>query len=105
MAAIEDHELATSSGQPSLPTYKTIAEVLERRTGSGIKLVGWTFARATLIVFPMLAVKVEPKKAIAGSLLASGAISMLALLRVFNAEYETQKAFLDRRKWARRKRR
>lgn len=104
MAVIEDHELEQSSGKASLPTYHTIADVLEKRTGSGIKLVGWTFARAALIGVPMLIVKVEPKKALAGSLLASGFISLFAMLRIFNTHYELEKAYFDSRRWARRRR-
>ena len=101
--AIEEHEIAASSGQPALPTYHTIADVLEKKTGSGIRLVGWTVARAALIGVPMLIVKVEPKKAIAGSLLASGFISLFALLRIFNAEYTLERRYFASRRWAKRK--
>jgi hypothetical protein len=103
--AIEDHELEASTGKPSLPTYATIADVLEKRTGSGLKLVGWTAARAVLIGVPMLIVKVEPKKAIAGSLLASGFISLFALLRIYATGYELERDYLRNRKWLRPKRR
>lgn len=103
MAVIEDHELEKATGKASLPTYATIADVLEKRTGSGIKLVGWTAARAVLIGVPMLLVKVEPKKALAGSLLASGMISLLALFRIWNTNYEIEKEYFASRRWARRK--
>lgn len=105
MAVIEPHELEQSSGKASLPTYHTIADVLEKRTGAGIKLVGWTAARAVLIGVPMLLVKVEPKKAIAGSLLASGFISLFALVRIWNTGYELEKEYFSTRRWARKKNR
>lgn len=103
MAAITDDELEKASGTPALPTYRTIADVLEKRTGSGLKLLGWTAARSALIAPFMMIVKVPPKQAIAGSLLASGAISLFALIRIFNAEYELERQYLAQRRWAKRK--
>lgn len=91
------------NGEPNLPTYRTIADVLEKKNGSGIRLVGWTLARSILIGVPMLLVKVEPKKALAGSLLGSAFISLFALIRLFNAEYEINRAYFSSRQWARRK--
>ena len=71
--------------QPAqLPTYRTVAGVLEREKGSGWALVGWTIARTALIAPPFLAVGVTPKKAIAGAALASGLISIFTILRIFN---------------------
>jgi hypothetical protein len=92
--AIDDDEIKKSSGKPSLPTYHTIADVLEKRTGSGIKLLGWTAARSVLIAPFMMVVKVPAKQAIGGSLLASCAISLFALIRIYNAEYELERKFL-----------
>ncbi len=76
-------------GEAKLPTYKTAAEVLERKNGSGWRLVGWTIARTLLIAPPMIAVGVKPSKAIWGALLASGMISALTLCRVNNAGRDT----------------
>lgn len=86
--------------EPQLPTYRTIASVLEKRTGSGWKLVGWTFARAVLIAPPMRVVGVPWKQAIGGSLLASVGISLFAMLRIYNAEYEVSREYFDARRWA-----
>ena len=83
----------------SLPTYRTIADVLEKKNGSGIRLVGWTIARTGMILPFFLLVGVEPKKAIAGSALASTAISVLTLVRVYNAAYD-QAAADGVRSWA-----
>ena len=67
---------------PTLPTYRTIADVLEKKNGSGVRLVGWTLARTLLIAVPMLAVGVPRDKALKGSLLASAAISALTIFRL-----------------------
>lgn len=68
----------------ALPTYQTVADVLEKKNGSGWRLAGWTVARTALIAIPMMVV-VEPKKAILGSALASAAISVLTLARIKHA--------------------
>lgn len=70
--------------QANLPTYRTAAAVLERKTGSGVKLLGWTVARTVLIAPPMQLVGIPAKQAWLGAGLASGLISMLTLLRIFN---------------------
>lgn len=70
--------------QANLPTYRTVAAVLERKTGSGVKLLGWTIARTVLIAPPMQLVGIPAKQAWLGAGLASGLISMLTLLRIFN---------------------
>lgn len=93
----------TDTPEPNLPTYRTIAAVLEKKTGSGIRLVGWTFARAVLIAPPMRVVGVPWKKAIGGALLASTGISLFAMLRIYNAEYEVSRDYFDTRRWARKK--
>jgi len=64
---------------PVLPTYRSAAAALERRNGAGLRLVGWTAARAALIAAGMLVVGVEPGKAAAGSVVASVLISTLAV--------------------------
>lgn len=69
---------------PHLPTYRTVAAVLERKTGSGVKLFGWTLARTLLIAPPMQLVGVPAKQAWLGAAVASGLISSLTLLRIFN---------------------
>lgn len=71
--------------EANLPTYRTAARVLEGQTGSGVKLIGWTFARMALIAPPMMIVGVPTRQAFLGAGLASALISSLTLLRIFNA--------------------
>jgi len=89
--------------KPALPTYSTIADVLEKKNGSGIRLVGWTVARTALIAPFMMAVGVPAKKAFAGAAIASAAISIFTLIRIYNAEYEVSREYLSQRKWLRRR--
>lgn len=65
---------------PTLPTYQNAAALLERRNGAGWRLVGWTLARSALIATGVTIAGVEPKKALAGGLVASGLITLLAVL-------------------------
>lgn len=74
--------------KPGLPTYATVADVLEQKNGSGWRLAGWTLARTLLIAPPMLVVGVPVKKAFGGALLASGMISVLTLMRIGKAANE-----------------
>lgn len=74
--------------RPALPTYSTVADVLEKKNGSGWRLAGWTAARTLLIAPPMLVVGVPAKQAFAGALLASGMISLLTLARIGHASKE-----------------
>jgi len=90
---------AAAEGEPKLPTYRTVADVLERKNGSGIRLAGWTVARTCLIMPGMLAVGVSPQKAFIGSLLSSSLISVLTLVRIYNAGFEE-----DAARWAKMKR-
>lgn len=80
---------ATPGGlsKPGLPTYATVADVLEQKNGSGIRLVGWTIARAALIAVPfkLAARRVSWRDVIIGSLAASVAISALTLMRISKA--------------------
>ena len=71
----------------SLPTYQTVAAVLEGKNGSGIRLAAWTVARTMLIAPPFLALGVKPKLALTGAALSSGLISLLTLLRIYNAAF------------------
>lgn len=71
---------------PRLPTYRSAAAALEGHTGSGLKLAGWTAARTLLIAPPMIAVGVPWQRAFLGALLASGLISTLAVVRLYNAK-------------------
>lgn len=75
-----------AEAEASLPTYKTAARVLERDKGSGIKLAGWTIARTLLIAPPFLIAGVPARQAWIGAAFASGLISMLTLLRIFDAK-------------------
>jgi hypothetical protein len=75
---------AAAAPPPALPTYVNAAGVLENRTGSGLKLAGWTVLRTALIAPPFLLVGVPAKKAFGGAALASVLISSLTLLRIFN---------------------
>lgn len=71
----------------ALPTYRTAADVLEKKNGSGLRLVGWTLARTVLIAPPMQLVGVDGKRAWGGGLIASSLISLFTLLRIYNAKY------------------
>jgi hypothetical protein len=84
---------------PALPTYATVADILEKKNGAGIRLVGWTVARTVLIAPGMMLVGVPWKKALLGSLVASVGISLLTLARVGRAEYDINRAYLDQRRW------
>lgn len=90
---------AVAEPRASLPTYSTIADVLEKKNGSGIRLVGWTVARTLLIMPGMLAVGISPKKAFIGSMISSSLISVLTLVRIYNAGFEQ-----DAEQWAQMKR-
>lgn len=70
---------------PALPTYRTAADVLEKKNGSGLRLVGWTVARTVMIAPPMMLVGVPWKKAVLGAFAASIFISMFTVLRIYNA--------------------
>lgn len=82
--------------RPSLPTYQTAANVLEKDKGSGLKLVGYTLLRTLLIAPPMMAIGVDWKRAWLGAGLASGLMSVFVLLRIFDAR-ATNLAGLNRR--------
>jgi hypothetical protein len=77
--------MSQALAQASLPTYRTTAAMLEGKNGSGFRLAGWTLMRTLLIGPPMLLVGVPAKKAFLGALIASGLISGLTVLRIFNA--------------------
>jgi uncharacterized membrane protein YfbV (UPF0208 family) len=96
-------DLAPVDREASLPTYKTIAEVLEKKTGSGWKLLGWTLARTIMIAPPMRIVGVPWKQAFAGAALSSIFISLFAVLRIYNAEYTLARAYFSDRKWTKKK--
>lgn len=87
-----------SEQRASLPTYRTIADVLEKKNGSGLRLLGWTLARAGLIAVPLWVVNIPTKKVIAGALLSSALISTLTLVRIYNAGYEQSAADDTRRR-------
>lgn len=69
----------------SIPTYATAADVLSRKTGSGVRMAGWTVARTLLIAPPMMLVGVPAKQAWLGAGAASALITVFAILRIFNA--------------------
>lgn len=68
-----------------IPTYRTAADVLSRKNGSGVRLLGWTVLRMLLIAPPMLLIGVEPKKAWGGAVLSSALISTFAMIKIFDA--------------------
>lgn len=79
---------ANGLGTPGLPTYATVADVLEKKNGSGIRLLGWTIARAVLIAVPFKLVlyrRVSWGDAFLGAAAASAAISVLTLMRISKA--------------------
>lgn len=71
---------------PSIPTYQSAARFLERKNGSGLKLLGWTALRTVMIAPPMMLVGVPAKRAFGGALLASALISVFAVLRLYDAK-------------------
>jgi len=77
--------MSRALAEPALPTYRTAANVLERKNGSGWRLAGWTVARTMLIGPPMMVVGIPAKQAFAGAALASGLISVFTLLRILDA--------------------
>lgn len=79
---------ASGADRPGLPTYATVADVLEQKNGSGIRLLGWTLARAVLIAVPFklaLYRRVSWGDAFMGAAAASAAISVLTILRISKA--------------------
>lgn len=77
---------------PALPTYATIADVLEKKNGSGLRLLWWSIARAVLIAVPFKLVayrRVSWGDAFLGGAAASAAISGLTILRIRKAAAET----------------
>ncbi len=77
---------------PQLPTYRALAESLERKNGSGARLVGWTVARTILIAPPFAALGVPMRQVVLGSLLSSTIITMFAYLRMYDAANQMQLA-------------
>jgi hypothetical protein len=77
-----------ADGLPAIPSYDAAADFLAKKNGSGLRLLGWTIARALLIAPPFMIIGVPPKKAVAGSLLASSAISIFVLMRIKRAADE-----------------
>lgn len=69
----------------ALPTYQTVADVLEKKNGSGWRLAGWTVARTLMIAPPMMVAGVPAKQALLGSALASAMISLFTLARIEHA--------------------
>lgn len=74
-----------ADGGAALPTYATVADVLEKKNGSGWRLAGWTVARTVMIAPPLLAVGIPAKQAFAGAALASVLISLFTLERIKHA--------------------
>lgn len=71
--------------EPALPTYSTVADVLEKKNGSGWRLFGWTLARILMIAPPMILVGVPPLLALQGAALSSALISLFTMLRISHA--------------------
>jgi hypothetical protein len=72
--------------QAALPTYNTVADVLEKQNGSGLRLAGWTVLRMIMIAPPMMVVGVPTRQAFLGAGLSSALISAFTLLRIFDAK-------------------
>jgi hypothetical protein len=95
----EQHQLGVGadvqlSPTPSLPTYHTVADVLEKKNGSGLRLAGWTVARTLMIAPPFLLVGVPWKQAFGGAAISSALISLFTLIRISDA---AQAGVADRR--------
>lgn len=76
------------AGEPALPTYATVADVLEKKNGSGLRLLAWTIARIAMIAPPMMIVGVPTALALRGAALSSGLISLFTMIRIENAARE-----------------
>lgn len=72
-------------GQANLPTYATVADVLEKKNGSGLRLAGWTIARMIMIAPPMMLVGVPAAVAFKGAAISSGLISLFTMIRIHHA--------------------
>jgi len=74
--------------QSPIPTYRTAADVLSRKTGSGIRMIGWTVARTLLIAPPILLFVPSNyhRRVWWGAVASSALISLFAMLRIFNAQ-------------------
>jgi hypothetical protein len=90
-------ELARANGlnlnedrKAALPTYSTVADVLEKKNGSGIRLFWWSVARVALIAPPFMLVGVPMKQAFGGAAIASGLISVLTLARIADARNQME---------------
>jgi len=96
-------------GAPALPTYRTVAGVLEKKTGSGAALAGWTFLRGVFLIgLPFLIVGTPWRKVVAGAALSSSLMSLFTLLRIFNAREEIRREMIRAElprvpNWARRR--
>jgi hypothetical protein len=84
-ARARSYTSAVVAGEPNLPTYATVADVLEKKNGSGWRLAGWTLARILMIAPPMMFVGVPVKLAFQGAALSSGLISIFTMIRISNA--------------------
>lgn len=82
----------SKSTQLALPTYRTVAGILEKKNGSGMRLVGWTVARTVLIAPPFALIGVPWKKALLGAALSSTLISVLTLVRIHNASFKARRS-------------
>jgi hypothetical protein len=76
-----------AAAEASLPTYKTAANVLEKKKGSGVALLGWTVARTLMIAPPFMLFGIPAWQAFAGAATASVLISLFTVLRIFNAAH------------------
>ena len=74
--------------QSPIPTYRTAADVLSRKTGSGLRMVGWTIARTLLIAPPVLLFTPRQvhNRVWLGAAASSILISIFAVLRIFDAK-------------------
>ena len=64
------------------PTYRTVADVLEKQNGSGLGLCWWTFARMGMIFPGLLLTGIQWRRALVGAGIASATISLFTLYRV-----------------------
>lgn len=83
--AVQQDGSGQGDGGAALPTYATVADLLEKKNGSGLRLAGWTVARMLMIAPPLLVVGVPAKQAFAGAALSSILISLFTLERIKHA--------------------
>ena len=73
--------------QTALPTYLNAAGVLEKRNGSGVRLIGYTVMRAMIMGPIVMITGVPARQAFFAAGLTSVLMSTFVLLRIFDERH------------------